>query len=110
MTLPLIDWLNQWLGRDPSRLQAQVEIYSWQTCPYCIRAKLLLMWKGVEFVDYKIDGDGAARSQMADRSGGRRTVPQIFINQVHVGGCDDLYGLDAQGQLDGLLAAAPPSP
>lgn len=110
MTLPLIDWLNQRLGRDPSRLQAQVEIYSWQTCPYCIRAKLLLMWKGVEFVDYKIDGDGAARSKMADRSGGRRTVPQIFINQVHVGGCDDLYGLDAQGQLDGLLAAAPPSP
>jgi glutaredoxin 3 len=95
------------MGRSSDRAPAQVEIYTWQTCPYCIRAKVLLRWKGVRFTDYRIDGDGGARLRMAERAGGARSVPQIFINQQHVGGCDDLYRLDAQGQLDALLALSP---
>ncbi len=67
---------------------------------------MLLWWKGVNFTEYKIDGDEAARSQMAQRANGRRTLPQIFINDQHVGGCDDLYALDTKGQLDPLLAQA----
>ncbi len=85
---------------------ASVEIYTWQTCPYCIRAKLLLWWKGVQYTEYKIDGNAAARDQMSERSSGRRSVPQIFINGQHIGGCDDLYALDGQRQLDPLLAQA----
>ncbi len=102
----MIQAINTLLGRHPEQVRATVEIYTWQTCPYCIRAKLLLRWKGVKFQDYKIDGDEAAREQMALRSQGRRSVPQIFINQQHVGGCDDLYTLDQRGQLDELLATA----
>lgn len=99
----MFNFLNSLLGRKPESVKAQVEIYTWQTCPYCIRAKMLLQWKGVNFVEYKIDGDGAARVRMADRANGRRTVPQIFINNQHIGGCDDLYALDRQGKLDPLL-------
>ncbi|WNN91861.1 glutaredoxin 3 [Gloeocapsopsis dulcis] len=95
---------NSLFNRHPERVKANVEIYTWQTCPYCIRAKLLLWWKGVNFTEYKIDGNESARNQMAERAQGRRTVPQIFINNQHIGGCDDLYQLDAQGQLDTLLA------
>ena len=98
------NFLNPLLNRHPERVKANVEIYTWQTCPFCIRAKLLLWWKGVEYTEYKIDGDDAARSQMATRANGRRTVPQIFINQQHIGGCDDIYQLDRQDQLDPLLA------
>lgn len=101
MSLP-----NLLFGQRSEQVQAHVELYSWQTCPYCIRAKLLLRWKGVSFTDYKIDGDEAARAQMATRAEGRRSVPQIFINQQHIGGCDDLHELDRQGQLDVLLAQA----
>jgi glutaredoxin 3 len=101
--------LSALFHRNPDAIQAQVEIYTWQTCPFCIRAKLLLRWKGVNFTEYKIDGDGAARARMAERANGRRTVPQIFINQHHVGGCDDLYALDREGRLDALLAEAAPS-
>jgi len=81
----------------------KVEIYTWRTCPFCIRAKSLLKQKGTDFIEYSIDGDEAARSQMAKRSGGRRSVPQIFINDQHIGGCDDIHALDAQGKLDPLL-------
>lgn len=95
--------INFFLGRPSEQIKANVEIYTWQTCPYCIRAKMLLRWKGVPFTEYKIDGDGGARVRMAQRANGRRTVPQIFINNQHVGGCDDLYALDRQGKLDGLL-------
>jgi glutaredoxin 3 len=80
-----------------------VEIYTWQTCPFCIRAKALLAKKGVEFTEYSVDGDELARSAMAERGDGRRSVPQIFINDQHIGGCDDLYALDRQGKLDSLL-------
>lgn len=83
----------------------EVEMYTWRTCPFCIRAKDLLRRKGVDFVEYSIDGDEAARSQMARRANGRRSVPQIFINDHHVGGCDDIYDLDSQGKLDQLLAS-----
>lgn len=86
-------------------MTAKVEIYTWRTCPYCIRAKQLLKSKGVEFTEYSIDGDETARSQMAQRANGRRSVPQIFINDQHVGGCDDIHDLDWQGKLDPLLSA-----
>ncbi len=100
----MLNFLNPLLNRHPERAKANVEIYTWQTCPYCIRAKMLLWWKGVNYTEYKIDGDELARNRMAERANERRTVPQIFINNQHVGGCDDLYKLDAQGQLDTLLA------
>jgi glutaredoxin 3 len=99
--------LNFFLKRPSDQVKANVEIYTWQTCPYCIRAKVLLRWKGVAFTEYKIDGDGAARVKMAERANGRRTVPQIFINNQHIGGCDDLYALDRQAQLDPLLMQSP---
>ncbi len=99
----MFDFLNPLIGRHPDRIKAHVEIYTWQTCPYCIRAKMLLWWKGVNYTEYKIDGDDAARAKMADRSNGRRSVPQIFINNEHVGGCDDIYALDGKGGLDTLL-------
>jgi glutaredoxin 3 len=87
-------------------MAAKVEIYTWSACPFCIRAKSLLKKKGVEFIEYNIDGDEKARQKMAQRSNGRRSLPQIFINDVHIGGCDDIYALDAQGKLDRLLASS----
>ena len=103
----MLDFLNPLLNRHPERIKADVEIYTWATCPYCIRAKLLLWWKGVKFTEYKIDGDEAARKQMAQRANGKRSVPQIFVNEQHLGGCDDLYELDGKGQLDPLLVQSP---
>ncbi|MFM6192726.1 MAG: glutaredoxin 3 [Planktothrix sp.] len=84
-------------------MAANVEIYTWSTCPFCIRAKALLNKKGVEFTEYVIDGDEDARDQMAQRANGRRSVPQIFIDDQHIGGCDDIHALDRQGKLDPLL-------
>ncbi len=86
-------------------MSANVEVYTWSTCPFCIRAKALLAKKGVEFTEYCIDGDEAARAVMAERSQGRRSVPQIFINDQHIGGCDDLYALNSANKLDPLLAS-----
>lgn len=87
---------------------AKVEIYTWQFCPFCIRAKALLDRKGVKYIEYKIDGDEAAREAMVRRGkDGKRSVPQIFINDEHIGGCDDLYALERSGKLDILLNAAP---
>lgn len=85
-------------------MTSKVEIYTWTYCPFCIRAKALLDKKGVDYEDYVIDGDEAARSAMAERSHGSRSLPQIFINDLHIGGCDDLHDLDRQGILDNLLA------
>lgn len=86
---------------------ARVEIYTWRACPFCIRAKQLLDRKGVIYEEYAIDGDAAARRAMVERgSDGRSSVPQIFIDDQHVGGCDDLYALERQGRLDPLLAGA----
>ena len=100
----MLDFFNSLFKRQPEKIKANVEIYTWATCPFCIRAKLLLWWKGVDFTEYKIDGDEIARNNMAQRANGSRTVPQIFVNNRHVGGCDDLYNLDAKNELDPLLA------
>ncbi len=87
-------------------MQPNIEIYTWQSCPFCIRAKALLKSKGVEFTEYAIDGDEQARAKMSDRSNGKRSLPQIFIDDRHIGGCDDIYALDAQGKLNSLLKIA----
>ncbi|CAD5914559.1 glutaredoxin 3 [Planktothrix agardhii] len=84
-------------------MAANIEIYTWRTCPFCIRAKGLLKSKGVDFTEYSIDGDEVARDQMARRANGHRSVPQIFIDDQYIGGCDDLHALDSQGKLDPLL-------
>ncbi|MCL6752490.1 glutaredoxin 3 [Nostoc sp. CCCryo 231-06] len=86
-------------------MAAKVEIYTWRTCPFCIRAKSLLKNKGVEFIEYSIDGDEVARNKMTQRANGRRSLPQIFINDDHIGGCDDIHALDSQGKLDELLTS-----
>jgi len=83
-----------------------VEIYTKTFCPYCWRAKLLLESKGVEYKEIGVDFGGELRQAMIQRARGRTTVPQIFIGEHHVGGCDDLVALDREGKLDDLLAAA----
>jgi len=84
---------------------ARVEIYTTPTCPYCIAAKGLLTRKGAAFEEISVAGDPEGRRAMSARAGGRTTVPQIFINGRHIGGCDDLHALDDAGGLDPLLAA-----
>ncbi len=84
-------------------MEPNVEIYTWSSCPFCIRAKALLDKKQVKYTEYCIDGDEAARQEMSVRANGRRSVPQIFINEQHIGGCDDIQALEAQGKLDSLL-------
>lgn len=86
-------------------MAAKIEIYTWRSCPFCVRAKALLNSKEVDFTEYAIDGDEVARRKMAERANGRRSLPQIFINDQHVGGCDDLYALESRGKLDQLLQA-----
>ncbi len=85
---------------------ARVVIYTTPFCPYCHAAKTLLAAKGVSFEEIDVGTDPRLRAEMTQRAGGRRTVPQIFIDETHVGGCDDLHALDRQGRLDALLAAA----
>jgi glutaredoxin 3 len=80
----------------------KVEIYATSWCPYCARARELLVSKGVGIEEIDVEARPGAREEMVARSG-RRTVPQIFINQTHIGGCDDLLALDAGGGLDPLL-------
>ena len=82
-----------------------VEIYTKTFCPYCWRAKLLLESKGVEYQEIAVDFGGEVRQTMIQRASGRTTVPQIFIGEVHVGGCDDLMALERDGKLDQLLTA-----
>ena len=82
---------------------ARVTLYSTRFCPYCIAARRLLTEKGVDFEDIAVDGDNALRQQMAERAG-RRTVPQIWIGDTHVGGFTDLAALDRRGELDRMLA------
>lgn len=81
-----------------------VEIYTTPICGYCMMAKRLLGQKGVEYTEYNVMGDAAKMAEMQARSNGGRTVPQIFIGETHVGGCDDLHALDRAGKLDPLLA------
>ena len=80
-----------------------VEIYTKTFCPYCWRAKALLDSKGVEYREIPVDYGGEIREQMIDRAKGRTTVPQIFIREHHVGGCDDLMALERDGRLDDLI-------
>ena len=80
-----------------------VTIYSSDWCPYCMRAKALLRKKEVAFEEIVVDGRADLRAEMAARAG-RNSVPQIWINGEHIGGCDDLYALERAGELDGLLA------
>lgn len=84
---------------------AKVEIYTKVFCPYCSRALALLRSKGVEFEETDITMDPNKRAEMIGRASGRTTVPQVFIDGLHIGGSDDLAALDAQGDLDPLLAA-----
>jgi glutaredoxin 3 len=83
-----------------------VEIYTSPLCGYCHAAKRLLTQKGVSFTEYDVLRDPALREQMIARARGARTVPQIWIGETHVGGCDELYALERAGKLDPLLAAA----
>jgi glutaredoxin 3 len=84
---------------------AEIEIYTTKVCPYCVRAKRLFDKKGAAYKEIDVSNDEELRTSMTARAGGRRTVPQIFINGEHIGGCDDLYALDAAGGLDPKLAA-----
>ncbi len=79
-------------------------VYSGPSCPYCVRAKALLKKKGVAFQDVDVKADAKRFEEMLAKSNGQRTIPQIFINGVHIGGCDDLHALDAAGKLDPMLA------
>ena len=82
-----------------------VEIYTSPLCGFCHRAKQLLSSKGINFVEFDVLKQPELRSEMMGRSGGRHTVPQIFVGETHVGGCDDLFALERSGKLDPLLAA-----
>ncbi|KAB2923764.1 MAG: glutaredoxin 3 [Dechloromonas sp.] len=87
-------------------MSAMVLMYTTAVCPYCIRAKQLLKARGVEAIEeVRVDTDPERRDEMMQKTG-RRTVPQIYIGETHVGGCDDLYALDAAGGLTPLLEAA----
>ncbi|MBZ6077670.1 glutaredoxin 3 [Microvirga puerhi] len=82
-----------------------ITIYTKSWCPYCSAAKKLLSDKGAAFTEIDIEAEPARRAEMIQKASGRTTVPQIFIGERHVGGCDDLYALDERGQLEALLAA-----
>ncbi len=85
---------------------ADITIYTTPVCPYCVRAKDLLKRKGhSKYKEVDVSVSDAVRDEMIKKSGGKRSVPQIFINGTHIGGCDDLYALDKAGKLDALLSA-----
>ncbi|MGH7842027.1 MAG: glutaredoxin 3 [Candidatus Binataceae bacterium] len=86
---------------------AKIEVYTTTYCPFCVGAKALLERKGVAFEEIDVGGHPALREAMVERAGGRRTVPEIFINDRIIGGYDELRALDARGELDPLLAEAP---
>jgi glutaredoxin 3 len=86
----------------------RIEIYSTLFCPHCARAKSLLERKGVQYINFDIIEDASKREEMQKRAGGRTSVPQIFIDGEHIGGCDDLYTLDRAGKLDAKLGRASP--
>ena len=83
---------------------AKVEVYTTTYCPYCVRAKTLLDAKDIDYIEVDVTGNDAARQSLVEKSGGRRTVPQIFINGQSIGGYDDMRALEESGQLDVLLA------
>lgn len=81
-----------------------ITLYSNAWCPFCRRAKMLLEHKGVQYTEIDIERESGMRQEMIERSG-RTSVPQIFVEDIHVGGCDDLYAFEQQGKLDPLLAS-----
>ena len=83
----------------------QVTVYSGPVCPFCTKAKALLDRKNVVYIEHNVKEDDEKLKEMLERSGGRKTIPQIFIGDRHIGGCDDLYALDGAGKLDELLTA-----
>lgn len=78
---------------------ANIEVYSGGFCPYCVRAKSLLKQRGLEFTEYDVQSEPEKRVEMLERARGARSIPQIFINDRHVGGCDELYALDRKDEL-----------
>jgi len=82
---------------------SKVEVYSTTYCPYCVRAKQLLDAKDIDYTEIDVTGDDAARMNLVEKSGGRKTVPQIFINGQSIGGYDDLRALEDAGKLDAML-------
>src|ERR1700730_4646008 len=93
-------------ARTLGAIMARIEIYSTLFCPYCARAKSLLEKKGVDFINIDVIEDTSKRDEMVKRSGGRQTVPQVFIDGEHVGGSDDLAALDRAGRLGAHLGLA----
>jgi len=93
--------------REQTGIMAKIDIYTTMLCPYCYRAKKLLAQHGADFNEIDVMADQDRRHEMVERAGGRRTVPQIFIDGKHVGGCEELYALDAAGKLATLLQAVP---
>jgi glutaredoxin 3 len=83
---------------------ANITVYTTRLCPYCHMAKQLLRKKGARFDEVDVGCQRELRAQMCEKAGGRNTVPQIWIGERHIGGCDDLYALDREGKLDALLA------
>jgi glutaredoxin 3 len=81
----------------------EVKVYTTPICPYCLSAKELLRRKGVPFLEINVAGEPQRRAEMIARADGRTTVPQIFVDDRHLGGCDDLYALEEAGELDRLL-------
>ena len=81
----------------------KVEIYTTSSCPYCVKAKTLLVKKNASFEEIDVSNDADLRQAMTEKAGGRTSVPQIFIDGRHIGGCDNLYALDKAGELDKLL-------
>ncbi len=88
-------------------VMAKVELYTTMFCPYCARARSLLAKKGVDYIDIDVMADTSKFDEMLARSGGRQTVPQIFIGGQHIGGSDELAALERQGKLDALLGLNP---
>jgi len=86
-----------------SNIMPVVELYTTSFCPYCVRAKMLLDQKKVSYNELKVDEFPELRAQMRERANGGHTVPQIFINEQHIGGCDEMMALEYKGQLDALL-------
>ena len=96
--------VSRWTSR--SAAMARMEIYTIPLCPHCWRAKRLLRRKGVPFQEISLLRGAERRAEMLARSGGRHTLPQIFLGERHIGGADDLFALEASGELDRLLAEA----
>lgn len=84
----------------------KVEMYTTAICPYCVAAKNLLRSKGLEYTEHRVDSDPDQRAPMLQRTGGRRSVPQIFINDIHIGGFDDLVAADRDGRLAEIIGSS----